>query len=1231
MNFQTETKVAPYTPVYQPMPKVSLCFNLNSVLSDQVNELFFDQTAPLYTDKLFEEIISQVASAESVIEKCQVRNFSSDHFTHFDNSLDCSKTFNITRYRMQNYICYLLALDEPKKYAFYSVATSMAHPNVLFKLSVNSPLNLGHVVYPLIHFEGYPVDDRTFNQELFPSFTKNEVYHISYDLYEINRLSSPYETKCGQKSRTTCVHNCLEDSFMKLGFSSPSGLLMEEEDSQKIKIADLLVKNEYFDVFDFYKKQKEFCSSRTKCKYESCQQKLVKTHISSPQPSQEEKLILIIETAKNPIYKIKYQPSFLFVDYITQVLSWAGIWIEFSFYSVAGKFAKLLSPKRKNFAANSVKKDLLQASVIIYRITQRLKRKSILKFASIDLDDQRHNSDSTKGRLSQVLVLKDRAIKFIVFLLFLWQLINVVTNYFKYETTVKFNYGLNPILEMPTFAICIKLQYLFGFKSFGITEENFNKMLIARDKWLNMTMEEIFSKTWADEILLMCRFRDESDPLWRFQLLSKEECLLRLNILKFHNSRQMCYSFIVHESNRTYYQTDFQFAEVNPGIIYSLILRPEIKKFSKVKLVAYFGKEAPFQSIEYLAISPKRKGKRFQILSYHLKVVQLLPPPYDTKCNELIGSSRCKQICYKKGLESLERLSYSETEIEPIPVKRICYSDLVNKSTNEHFRTLERTCYQRCQTQRCSYNYTQTYLSNPISRAEYEIEFAIDSAAFPVTYSKSQARYTMYDFYYQIFACLAFWLGFSFLILQPTRKRKCKWHKTMITYRNLCIHLKKLCKLMDISYRNPLKRHFTLKEYSFNRKFLIPSLCSLCCSLQIFHCCFYYFKYPTIIDTQSSPERSTNYAVSFCFDTQELISKANSQKDFTEMTMSDIFDFTPETGNIIDGCRYFGLSSSNESLNEMKNVTDRIFYANFVNKDCNYLFNTRKFIKQSQTCYHVTFKRKNTWNRDQMLNTLNENRKLFLVAFKNSLLTSQFSVIVSNDAPDWIPIHSSVWAPTCVKENRNIWYTVSYVKYVQHVLPAPYDYDGFMHGLIINCLSRCVEANLRSFNSTRTQLVSRPSPLKFFKSEQHSMNQLYKSIEAKCERRCINVNPVTKVETDFDFTVTIIGGGNPVDWGNLNLSAFYLTSSDFPVVTIEYKPQVSLFEFIINIGSIISIWFGFSMVHIANLGPGKSERDFNAADLLEKVVEIEKRVNEYSRCKSQFTVKMPNDFFNPHK
>ena len=67
------------------------------------------------------------------------------------------------------------------------------------------------------------------------------------------------------------------------------------------------------------------------------------------------------------------------------------------------------------------------------------------------------------------------------------------------------------------------------------------------------------------------------------------------------------------------------------------------------------------------------------------------------------------------------------------------------------------------------------------------------------------------------------------------------------------------------------------------------------------------------------------------------------------------------------------------------------------------------------------------------------------------------------------------------------------------------------------------------------------------------------------------------------YMVTTISEPLPNEGVQKGLTRFDLRRTDDPVITMKFLVSISIFDLIINIGSVISIWFGLSVINIPNL------------------------------------------------
>ena len=150
-EYGTETNAAPYTSIRQELPTVSLCFDLSSLLFQNVTSKYFYSNYPSYVSLRTNSIFKKSPPVTQLLRSRSYRLFKIDTFWSNTNSTECTILFNITRYIMQKYICYKLQFA-PTEYSFYLNTNSVFERRKLFKFDLKRPFDKGHTILPILHF-----------------------------------------------------------------------------------------------------------------------------------------------------------------------------------------------------------------------------------------------------------------------------------------------------------------------------------------------------------------------------------------------------------------------------------------------------------------------------------------------------------------------------------------------------------------------------------------------------------------------------------------------------------------------------------------------------------------------------------------------------------------------------------------------------------------------------------------------------------------------------------------------------------------------------------------------------------------------------------------------------------------------------------------------------------------------------------------------------------------------
>ena len=1179
-EYGTDTNAAIYTPIKQQLPIVSLCFDLTTFIFSNFTGKYFLPKHPSFVSLTTRTIFKQSPPASKLLKACSYIKFETKTFWRNINATECTSLFNITRYRMQGYMCYKLQFT-PTEYSFYLNTNTIFSQRMLFRFELNSPFDKGHVILPVLHFNKLPYDERMFNQELISSIKLPGSYSLSYDLYELTKLSAPYSSKCeyGRASRSECYNLCRELEYFKLNYSHLHSILPEEQAVKDLQVT-------YFgdDEFPILSRIQKRCWA--KCTVDSCRQKLAITHISNIRSSAV--LTFTVETAHAPITKVVHVAKFQLADYCLQCISWAGIVVGFSLVSAI----TLRQFSGKNLVARTELK-LMLIQLNIRKLTDSLFTRGFRRQNAETIARFNCSNRKTRRRLAPFLV----GYTIVTFILLLWQLSNVITNFFLFETTWKFNYEVAYDLELPNTGICLSLEDLMHAYS-PLNESNYHSITSRIDAKLNLTLAEMFSLTPGKEVLSECRVRKWDNLHLPMVLHNKSECSKVFEFEKIFAAGKMCFIFHPHQldADRRYWRLALN--PINQRAIYSLVPDFGNIKSAIMELVVYLGDGAPLTSKKHSAITPGTSSKRMQFVSYNLYQMKLLPPPYDTRCSKFTENA-CKLNCFSDGFKKVNRLSGNEIYTLPSNDRIIQYSDLTNQSINKFWVSLEDKCYKKCISSLCEYNYTSTKHNYKVDRSEFKLEIVVTSSQNPLTSQVAIARVKFYDFLYQILCSFSFWVGFSFLSLDQVEQK----HRLVFKLRG-----KFLAQLQWLNYLFSLVNHqkVLLKQVENIhlkgrvKKALPKLLCSIGCIIHIAYS-LDYFRYLTILDTIRKFDTETSYTLTLCIDsyfyfTSQKGIKSPTQAQFhmlrstlVNMSIEEMFEKTPDENNIISLCRAWGGLQKHREVNNLSMPVDRLMLQINGTK-CQEYFRVKKSFIQNKICYSFTPRVKLDWNRDQLDNAvrgINMNGCLYMVSINSSLVGKKFSVLVTTATSQLL--YSSMWSSYFVADyDFSRWHIVSYSKYIQRVLPPPYSDGGFTHMMHMKCIDSCINRPLEALNKSLTSIFNVPSSNRLITFADRVRNKTFNAwlnqrLEL-CESKCKQVQ-LKNFEPETEFTVTDMSSGRPsrssiIRWRDTSLASFYLRRSDSSVVVIIFKAQISFFEFLITLGSVISIWFGLSILGV---------------------------------------------------
>ena len=980
----------------------------------------------------------------------------------------------------------------------------------------------------------------------------------------------------------------MADVQRRLGYSPDSDLTMENSSASSLRLIPLQVNFNYNRLFCY-----------KECPHHACTQFLVNTRFIKVDNSNE-KLLLIVQTVNRLITKILFLPKFSLIDYITQVGAVVSIWTGISVITLS----RLMHLRRKvalktfflavksHFTAvrlilstrqsRNVRDDVF--SIEKKKLVTKLKRRSILAYLF---------------RVSLLPVLS-------------WQLFNVVHHYFLFQTTAKFNYDLNPEVTIPTLGFCFEYRDSVNVHSVEPTEGNYHQLFLDRDSKFNRTAKRLLDDA-TDDVIGGCFIRDWKSRFKWFKYKNGTGCLRYFSVKKFFSNQKLCYQILPKEKlNEVHYKSDMKLLLAKPGVVYSILLSPKVPIPRKMNIFTQYGGDLPVISTEFSVEVYKSDMKNMILFSNRLYQFEMLPAPYDTSCDPSEGRQGCIHACISKALSRYKRLSYGSIEDRRLDMRFLSYSDLLNDSVNEMWRQTEVLCDKKCWRDMCEQNFTTTFMEGEIAVQKLQNTFSVDLPSHPTVEMKTVPVMTLYKFVYEILCCFSFWLGVSLIDLKPTtasmkQKMKIKGYLTQIYL------------VVDSVVNTLLRPHkrvsYLMKVKQVGRKKVFSSFLGcwvmMFCFCHLMHSMLTYMSYSSFVDVYEVLETRTDLNLHICLDSAELISRkfitrikdpVVARSVIMNRTVTSLFADTPKENELIRECGHWGLHSRMENLSQLDHVSDRIFFSTKNKTVCDQVYEVHKFIVQSYMCYSIWPRHYTGWNKLEMKHALDQERTLSQVSVASSLLTKRFTLMVNKEI--WSPFTSSCFAHNIIRDPRNDLFKVSYIRYITNLLPSPRTTDGFVHILFDRCFKHCVNQKFKVFNLTLSTRFTGPSNLRFMSylhRKQNAFKIPFNQIQDECEVGCLEHNHHQHQEKSMDFTffVSIVESRSreKSDKKQSNLTTISLQSTQHPVIKITFKLKVSFFQQIINLGSILGLWFGFSAVTLARMGRIR-DKEIGLEDLL---------------------------------
>lgn len=316
---------------------VKITFNPHNVTTKRV------QTAEITT---ISELFDYTPSVDDLFNDCVIKKPSSHQYVEKVGK-DCYTLFSVTKYYVQEYICYRFHLKPYANSTYYynNLAYSLTHQGMIYaiglKLTVFRPVNRFKAIISENGPKFFPTKSIAFAPDLLRNYNETtklaqySYFKASYGYLFNNLLPPPYPTKCRHYASDTnfvnqpdCRMKCLTKltlkSFNKVPFAY---IISEKVNYRHLSLIDILNNSTELD--------KDELECRDKCAFNDCIDYLSFTYVSQEENGRDENDFRFqVSIPREPFVSVLYLPKIEFSELLIYVLSCVGTWFGVSIISL---------------------------------------------------------------------------------------------------------------------------------------------------------------------------------------------------------------------------------------------------------------------------------------------------------------------------------------------------------------------------------------------------------------------------------------------------------------------------------------------------------------------------------------------------------------------------------------------------------------------------------------------------------------------------------------------------------------------------------------------------------------------------------------------------------------------------------------------------------------------------------------------------------------------------------
>jgi hypothetical protein len=365
---------------------------------------------------------------------------------------------------------------------------------------------------------------------------------------------------------------------------------------------------------------------------------------------------------------------------------------------------------------------------------------------------------------------------------FCYQIYDLCDSYFKYETSSLLEIDINDDLYAPDLSLCMRYVDIL---SMDLSYEERHTKLGIRSVQRNLTIEQIFGLTPKPSELLSECFHRKPGSYQINELKTNSQCRMVFNITKFYLQEYICYRFHIKGGElkqNSYSYKHIAFSLSYSGLFFGVSLNQSvIQESNQCKIIVHESDTYPVDSAAYAPFFYRRindNESKYDMIKadYAITEIDLLPPPYDTGCDNYTKDGEMKKFCINrcvknKAFDSFGKAAFTVVEDQPVDLKHISGEDLENETLESEIKAIEKGCDSECFRPACSVEYSTTRIQKEERGVDSLFSLIVTSPGSPSVTVRSVPRQSFRDFAIYVTSTFGTWFGLSVMSFNPEAMR----------------------------------------------------------------------------------------------------------------------------------------------------------------------------------------------------------------------------------------------------------------------------------------------------------------------------------------------------------------------------------------------------------------------------------------------------------------------------